>query len=97
MFCFVFFLFLVIGEAKDQLNYLCDQINEVSFELRMETLSVIVNDLRSSATLLGLTDPHNDHLPVGLIAELVEHCTGIAEVRARVPFKPVFCYRLKGL
>ena len=26
-------------------------------------------------------DPHDKLLPVGLIAQLVEHCTGIAEVR----------------
>ena len=32
-----------------------------------------------------IIDPHNDLLPVGLIAQLVEHCTGIAEVRVQVP------------
>jgi len=32
-------------------------------------------------------DPHSDQLPVGLIAQLVEHCTGITEVRVRVPLK----------
>ena len=38
---------------------------------------------------MGLSlDPHNDQLPVTLIAQLVEHCTGIAQVRARVPFQP---------
>ena len=26
-----------------------------------------------------------DQLPVGLIAQLVEHCTGIAEVRVQIP------------
>ena len=30
-------------------------------------------------------DPHNDLLPVGLTAQLGEHCTGIAEVRVRIP------------
>ena len=36
--------------------------------------------------ILGLIiDPQNDRLPVGLIAQLVEHCTGIAEVRVRIP------------
>ena len=33
---------------------------------------------------LGI-DTQNDKLPVGLIAQLVEDCTGIAEVRIRVP------------
>ena len=28
-----------------------------------------------------IIDPHNDQLSVGVIAQLVEHCTGIAEVR----------------
>ena len=27
-----------------------------------------------------IIDPHNDLLPVGLIAQLVDHCTGIAKV-----------------
>jgi len=31
-----------------------------------------------------IIDPHNNQLPVGLIAQLVEHCTGSAEVRVRV-------------
>ena len=36
-----------------------------------------------------LTNSHNNQLPVGLIAQLVEHCTGIAEVMGfRIPFKP---------
>ena len=38
-----------------------------------------------------IIDPHNYQLPVGLIAELtLKHCTGIAEVRVRVPFGPEF-------
>ena len=28
---------------------------------------------------------HNDQLPVGLLAQLVEHCTGIAEVTGSNP------------
>ena len=30
-------------------------------------------------------DPYNDLLPAGLIAQLVEHCTGTAEVWVRIP------------
>ena len=37
-----------------------------------------------------IIDPHNDPLSVGLIAQRVEHSTGIAEVRVRVPFRPEF-------
>ena len=28
---------------------------------------------------------YNNQLPVGLVAQLVEHCTGIAEARVRIP------------
>ena len=31
-----------------------------------------------------LIDPHNDQLSVGLIAQLIEHCTGILEVKVRI-------------
>ena len=37
-------------------------------------------------------EPNNRQLPVGLIAQLLEHCTSIAELRVRVPFRPFFCY-----
>ena len=32
-----------------------------------------------------ITNSHNDQLPVGLIAQLVEHSTGIAEVMGSNP------------
>ena len=34
-----------------------------------------------------IIDPHNNLLPVGLKAQLVEHCTGIAEVRVWIPIQ----------
>ena len=37
-----------------------------------------------------ITNLQTDHLPAGLIAQLVEHCTGIAEVMGRIPLKPEF-------
>ena len=41
------------------------------------------------ATVYGLIiDPHDDQLPVGLIAQLVECCPGSAEDRIRVSFRP---------
>ena len=46
-----------------------------------------------TSTIYGLIiDPHNNQLPVGLIAQLVEHCTGIAEVRVLVPFRSFIRY-----
>lgn len=42
------------------------------------------------AELLLFMDPHNDRLPVDLVAQMVEHCIGIAELRVRVPFRPEF-------
>ena len=32
-----------------------------------------------------IINPHNYQLPVGPIAQLVEHCTGIAEVQVQIP------------
>ena len=37
-----------------------------------------------------IIDPHNNQLPVDLIAYLVEHCNGITEVRIWVMFRPEF-------
>ena len=46
----------------------------------------------SNITYIGLYPSstglqHNDQLPVGLIAQLVKHCTGIAKVGVRIPFR----------
>lgn len=50
----------------------------------------VYRDLHPSST--GLIDPHNEQLPVGLIAQLAEHCTGIAGVWVRIPsVRPEFC------
>ena len=35
---------------------------------------------------------HNDKLPVGLIAQLVEHCTGIAEVMGSNPVQTIHLF-----
>ena len=46
---------------------------------------------------------HSDQLPVGLLAQLVEHCTGIAEVMGSNPvqawifFRPSFYYYLSSV
>ena len=51
----------------------------------------VLYQLSYQATIYGLLiDPRKDQLPIRLIAQLVGHCTGIAEVRVRVPFRPFF-------
>ena len=46
---------------------------------------------------------HSDQLPVGLLAQLVERCTGIAKVmgsnpvQARIFFRPSFHYYLSSV
>ena len=46
---------------------------------------------------------HNDQLPVGLLAQLVEHCTGITEIMGSNPvqvwifFRPYFYYYLSSV
>ena len=48
----------------------------------MENSCIIVIYLHIYGLII---DPHNELLPVGLIAQLVEHCTGITEVRVQIP------------
>ena len=69
-------------------------------ELRMETIFQSWWSLQICiSTIYGLTiEPNNDQLAVGVIAQLVEHCTSIAEVwvwvqgpvsrKSREPFGP---------
>ena len=35
-----------------------------------------------------IMNSHNNHSPVGLVAQLVDHCIGIAEVRVWILFRP---------
>ena len=42
---------------------------------------IIPETLHISTIYRLIIDPHNDQLLVGLISQLVEHLTGIAEVR----------------
>ena len=53
----------------------------------------------SVAIMFGLIiDPHNNQLPVFLIAQLVERCTAIAVVRVRNPFRTCsFEKKVRGL
>ena len=76
-----------------------DQIynNEILFELLMETILklmifAVLLCYSSSSERMGLSfiGPHNDQLPFGLIAQLVEHYTSITEVRVQVSSRPEF-------
>ena len=40
-----------------------------------------INYSSSKGIINFIVEPHNDQLPVGLIAQLVDYCTGIKEVR----------------
>ena len=40
-----------------------------------------------------ITNSQNDQLPVGLIAQLIEHCTGIAEVMGSNPVKALELFK----
>jgi len=63
-------------------------ISEISCELRIKTISML---LIFTALLCRLImDPHNDQLPVALIAQLVDHCTGIADFRVEAQIRPEF-------
>ena len=53
--------------------------------------------LSSSPHLRLIVDPHNDLLLVGLTAQLVEHDTGIAEVRVRAPVQAFLAATLAAL
>ena len=63
-----------------------DQIH--SFQTALHTHELHARNIDLYPSPMGFfIDPHNDQLPVGLIAQLIEHCIGIAaEVR---PFSPL--------
>ena len=44
-----------------------------------------------------IMNQHNDQLPIGLLAQLVEHCFGIAEVMGSNPIKAFFQARFSLL
>ena len=75
---------------------------EISLEKRRSLTLFKTISIRSSNEILlqmwsctsniyaFVIDPHNDRLPIGLIVQLVEHSTGITEVRVQVPFGAEF-------
>ena len=47
----------------------------------------LLDSLESWHSVVWSNVPQYDQLPVGLIAQLEEHCTGIAEVMGSIPVK----------
>ena len=65
-------------------------MNEKGEIRNKEEKSRLPVDMRGSKTSvlkLPITNSQTGQLPVGLIAQLVEHCTGIADVMGLNPFK----------
>ena len=61
--------------------FLTTCINRSVFQMYTENSWIIIIYPNISGLIIG---PHNDLLPVCLMAQLVQHCTGIAEVRVRI-------------
>ena len=81
---------------------ICILMNETLFELPMARISVICSYVMLLKCEISLTEmqisticgliiaPHSDQFPVGLIIQLVEHCTGVTKVRLQVLFRYEF-------
>ena len=37
-----------------------------------------------------IANQHNDQFPLGMFAQLIEHCTGFVEVMVQIPYRPEF-------
>ena len=92
------------------LFYGCVNILDVKYEsdLEMNTTCIVVKQglkillyIPSHLLITSIWNQHNNQLPVGLLAQLVEHCTGIAEVmgsnsvQAWIFFQALFSLPLK--
>ena len=87
----------------------------VNIRKSYECSAVDKTNIESILTVMNTTEPvveirpvkifgqHNDQLPDGLLAQLVESCTGIAEVtgsnpvRAWIFFRPYFNYQFSSV
>ena len=61
--------------------------------------AVQINDFHIFTTVYSslhgfIWNQHSDQLPGGLLAQLVEQCTGITEVMVQIPYRPEFFFRL---
>ena len=60
--------------------YNCDDHSLIHSLFHSSNVWIFIYSLSSHLLNEYITNSHNDQLPVGLIAQLVEHCSGIAEV-----------------
>ena len=75
----------------EAMTYLCDSgavLYQLSYQANWELITLY--DLSyihrySSPSAGNITNPQCNELPVGFIAQLVEHCTGVAEVMGSNP------------
>ena len=65
----------VILSSLTYIKCFCPQLKYVSFTYSLSYMSILYG---------FITNSQNDQFPVGLIAQLVEHCNGIAEVMASI-------------
>ena len=77
--------------------YNCDDQTYLHFILRSSNIWNFIYSLVFFIFYGYITNSQNDQLPVGLIAQLVEHCTGIAEVMASNPVQAWIFFRLQFL
>ena len=73
----------------------CINIKIIVSICRLNEISLIWS--HTSTIYRLIIDSHNDSLPISLVAQLEEHCTGIAEVRVWVPVRPFVCYCLRSI
>ena len=81
---------------------LCDTLEDLLHYLHSLTLLCVLHIYRSAHiwfsyihnrySSLGwfIWTQLNDQLPVGLLAQLVKHCTGVAEIGVQIPYGPEF-------
>lgn len=63
---------------------------ETCYDFKFITVITFIGSNFSLSHVYPLRDHYklkNDQLPLGLIAQLVEHCTGVTEVMGSIPFQ----------
>ena len=74
--------------------YNCDDHSLGYTFFRSSNIWIFIYSISSHHLNGYITNSHNDQLPVGLIAQLLEHCTGIAEVMGSNPVQAWIFFRL---
>lgn len=55
--------------------------SDLRIEIKVHDPRYDIHVFTSKNRSISIVDPHNDQFPVALIIQLVEQCSGIAEVR----------------